>query len=475
MLGRERGGSRPGLGKVFAQQLGSGAKIQMLSTVQWIESNALRARLIAISNGTLYEEEPVGTMASVGGTFHATKIIHAAERGQILYIADHSDTPATSSSTNQPKKFNPATATISNWTAATAGTIPYGSTCICLWRDRIVLSGGTTSPYGIFMSAQGDPEDWDYSATGVGAAVNLALADAGQIGDVVTAMAPHSDTCLIIGSPTQLWIIRGDPAFGGQADIISQEIGIVDRGAWCTTPDGVMVFLSQDGLYAMPKGCAAGNAPESLSREQCPLELLNVDKSTTTVSMAYDVYARGIHIFLTPASAGTPTHWWFDWETKGFWKVTVHSNYDPFCAHSRKNAVSDHSTVMLGCRDGYIRRFQTNLAADDSTNFTSYVFFGPFGESAGMHDTSLDEMAVTLAQDSGDVDWEIRTADCAEDAFEATAQESGEFTIAGRNNNVNPRVRGAASYIKLSNGESGVAWGFEGGVAKFNKRGKTRA
>src|SRR5688572_6843064 len=95
---RERGGSRPGLGKAFSTQLGSGNPIRTLSTIQFIASNQLNRRLVAISNGTLYMESADGTtLSSVAGTFNSQKQIQAAERNQVLYIADHSDVPATSS------------------------------------------------------------------------------------------------------------------------------------------------------------------------------------------------------------------------------------------------------------------------------------------------------------------------------------------------------------------------------------------
>jgi hypothetical protein len=479
---RERGGSRPGLGKAFSTALGSPSPIKGLQTVQWVESDTLKSRLVAICNGTLYEEEPAGTMALAGtpGTLNSAKTIQMAERNQILYIADHADSVTDSAGTYQPKKFNPATSAVSNWTAS-LGTIPYGCPCICTWSDRLVLAGGTTTPFGVFCSRQSDPEDWDYSEEDSGAAVSLTLAEAGQIGDTINCLSPHSDKCLIIGCSTTLWIMRGDPGQGGQVDNLSQHVGVLDKGAWCTTPDGMFVFLSNDGLYAVPAGCSAGSHgfPKSISRERIPEELLAIDKAAITVSLAYDVRDRGIHIFLTPNTAGSSsaTHWWFDWEAKSFWKVTLGSaNFEPLVAHARRNytpASSSESTVVFGCRDGYIRRFENDLNKDDSVSYSSYVLIGPIGDPALLRETVLDRVNVVLARDSGKVLWTAVAGSSPEEALNAPAMTSGQFA-AGFSSTIYPKVRGQSIYLRISNLD-GRGWGFEGGQAIISHRGRVRA
>ena len=272
---RQRGGSRPGLERAFPTQLGNGNPIRALGTIQFVSSDQLQRRLVAIANGTLYMESSDGaSLELVGGTFNSAKPIQMAERNQILYIADHSDVAATSSSTNQPKKLAPTTPAVSNWTASD-GTIPYGSTCFCNWRDRAVLAGGTTSPFGVFASRQGDYEDFDYSELDTGAAWAFTLGDAGQLGDSVMALVPFSDDCMVIFCSTSTHIVKGDPGFGGTVDQISSHIGCLGANAWAMTPDGFIVWLSQDGIYMRPGGCSAtADGIKSLSREVLPEELV---------------------------------------------------------------------------------------------------------------------------------------------------------------------------------------------------------
>src|SRR6185503_12946635 len=277
---------------------------------------------------------------------------------------------------------------------ATDGTIPRGANCICTWRDRIVLGGGTTDPYGVKMSRQGEPEDWDYSEEDAAAAVDLGLANAGLVGQTVTSLTPHADNCLIIGCPSSLWLLQGDPTSGGQVANLSMAVGVIGPNAWCTTADGMFVFLSHDGLYGVPAGCSSSGNPTSISRERLPQELLNIDATSATggkyVSMAYDTRWRGIFIFVSSrTSADTDaggTNWFFDWETKSFWPFQFQeARMDVVSCHARSNFPHGESVVICGCRDGYLRTFVSTATKDDEGESTekkveSYVVFGPLCE-----------------------------------------------------------------------------------------------
>lgn len=476
--GRERGGTRPGLAKFFDQELGSGSPVKMMATVTYY-SSGLKSRMVAISSGELYFEAVVGTLSladTTGGVFNPDRVIHSAEHNQILYIADHAISTTDSAGTYKPKKFTPASNDIADWTASNGGTIPTGCECIALWRDRIILGGGTTTPHGLFMSRAGDPLDWDYSLDDASAAVSMVLSDAGTVGDVVTALSPHADNCMIIGCASSLWILRGDPGFGGSLEVLSQTLGVIDKGSWCVTPEGLFVFLSQDGIYMVPAQCEAARHPQSLSRERLPRELLGVDKSVTNVVMCYDLIDRGIHIYLTPITGpgSASTHWWFDWESKSFWKVQHGSeDFEPFTLHQRKNFYDDNSTVAIGCRDGYIRRHTSDASDDDGTDFDSNVIIGPLGDPTMSNDTTVAEIQATLAANSGDVLWELRPGDDPTSALTADPQYTSVWK-AGRNRPEHPRVRGQSIYLYLENGEEGVPWAWEAGTMILAKQGKTR-
>lgn len=495
---RKRGGSRPGVERVTVYDFG--ASIIGLGQVSYVPtaSSRIRTSLLAITADTpaqVFRIDPDDTDFAVLGATSSTfisgsELISMQERSQKLYIANHSIVQSESSGTYVPQIYDPVANTVSNWTA-TDGTIPYGCNCIALFRDRMVLAGGTTDPYGVFFSRQGDPLDWDYSETDEGAAVNLSLTSAGQMPDTVTAMAAHADNCLILGCPTSLWMLVGDPGPGGGGQLVnlSDSIGVVDRHAWCKTPDGLFVFLSADGLYAIPAGCGVSGNPVSLSREKLPTELLNIERASTSsgkiVSLAYDVRWRGVHIFVSDRTSDNDdtgnVHWFFDWESKAFWEVQFReARCDPWNALAWKNRASNESVVVTGCRDGCCRRYLSTATVDDDgesteQKFDSHVVIGPIVESAEMtHDVRLDELDITLSRDSEQVDWQVFSGDSAEDALAKVTDEQPDHTgraVAGCNNRFYPRVRGTALLLRIS---STAYWAFESAVATVAKLGRTR-
>lgn len=489
-IGRERGGSRPGFTKRYADAL-SGAVVG-LGTLNYVPGATSRvvSRLVAIdAAGGVYVDDGLGsdTLTHVGTLAASSELLSMTERNQKLYIAGHSVSQSDSEASNTLKCYDPNG--LFGDVIATAGTVPRGCPCICTWRDRIVLAGGTTDPYGIFMSRQGDPEDWDYSVTDASGAVNVATANAGQISDTVTSVTPHADNCLLVGCPSSLWIILGDPRNGGQVANLSSAIGVVDRHAWCKTPDNLFVFLSADGLYMIPAGCSMDGNPVSLSRERLPTALLNVNTQGTSdgkaVSLAYDIRWRGVHIFVTDRGATAEdagsVHYFFDWETKSFWEVQYAlSTFDPWRAHARPNMPSSESVVVMGCTDGYLRQYLSTATRDDYTEETerkiaSYVTLGPFGDDPALqNDVRLDELDVTLGSGSRDVTWSIFRGNSAEQAAENITNnlEAAKGRVSqGRNYRFLPRVRGAALFLKLY---STSEWALEAATCVLAKLGRTR-
>ena len=489
-LSRQRGGSRPGFSKAFSTTLGS--KVLGIGTVTYVPDTSTRitTKVVAVDDaGSVLSGTYGGTLTSIGTiSVSADHTLSMCERNQLLYIAAHSDVQSESDGTYILKVYDPVAATLAT-VIPHAGVLPRGATCMCLFRDRLVLAGGTTNPYGIYMSRQGDPEDWDYSELDEGAAVLLGTSDTtGVIGETVTSLTPLGDNCLVIGCPTTLWTLSGDPRFGGQLVNVSREIGVVDKYACCTTPDGLFIFLSADGIYAIPAGC--GGKPTSISRERLPVELLNISRSTAStgkvVTLAYDTRHRGVHIWVSDRTSGSTdagnAHWFLDREDGGFWEVRYdQARFDPYCAVAMRNTPSSESVVIAGCRDGYLRAYDVDHDHDDDADastertISSYVTFGPLSDDPDMDaDVRLDQLDVTLSTDSGMVRGTIYRGNSAEEAIDNLDAEQ-EATVcslyAGRNPKKYPRVRGPALFVKLS---STAAWAYESGAALLTRAGRTR-
>lgn len=348
--------------------------------------------------------------------------------------------------------------TLTRWVATTGkGQVPTGSKVIARYRERAVLAVGIQW----FMSRQGDWLDWHYGGTIGDAkrAISGSVSDAGVPGDNITALASSNDDYLLVFCTTSTWIIIGDPAYTGQIKNVSETIGCIGPKAWCHGPDSAVYFLSRGGLAVMGMGYAT---PQLLSATKIPRELLNVNAALYTVSLAYDLAENRVYIFITdPNSNRSGRHWCYDVRTDSFWPLFFPAASQPTSAMWYTSELPDDSCVIMGCRDGYLRRFDRYCDTDDGNSFNSYVVYGPIQLGSGYTQGRIDEMIADVGLDSRDVSWELRVGDNPEASFYATARETGTWTE-GMNHKVRPRVRGGGFCIKVGRFASQTAgWAME--------------
>jgi hypothetical protein len=386
-----------------------------------------------------------------------------------------------------PKVYDPIANTLTKWlqddyTAAEAdalgspelsgqpkGAIPIGCPIITQFNQRIYLAGGIYTPNYFFCSRQGDVDDWDFGQDDVGRAVGGASEVTGRLGEPITGMVPHQNSCMLITCKTSIWVIRGDVTAGALVNL-SQHVGMLDKNAWAVTPEGIFFFLSLDGVYSMNNPC--GSTPVSVSREQLPQAFLNIDLTAYTVSLAYCTRYRMLQIWIAKNSTSVPTvHYLMDYKLQvngdapsaAFWPITLADDtMEPFICHERRDVASDYSVVLLGGRDGYVRRFQANLAQDDGSNFTGSIWIGPFQMAGGTYEQGIaSEIYAAIPANSGDIDWSFFLGTSAERASVASAFASGEWNTVGRTPSSYIRGAGNAGLIKITDGESNARWEIE--------------
>ena len=371
-----------------------------------------------------------------------------------------------------PKVYDPIADTLTPLQAASGkGQVPTGCPLIARHLGRIFLGGAEITPHVWYACRQNDETDCDYSQTDSQRAVAGTASMVGVPGQALTALVAHSDDYLILGCRNSIWRMRGDPAYSTSLDILSDAIGIVGSDAWCLGPEGELIFLSLDGVYVLPP--SGDSFPISVSRELLPQELLNFDPNTTTVSLEYDVPGRGVHIFLSPESSNDQIHWWLDWENKTFWPMTLTSNHEPMATCSLPATAIEDAGVILGCRDGYLRRFNSYAERDDGTAFTSYVKIGPIALAADGRIGTLMGLDAELALYSGGATWEIHPSLTFESAAGSTATTLTGSWIAGINGTVHSGGRGQAFMLKLT-GTTGRRWALEQIVAEIRESGRRR-
>lgn len=481
--GRERGGSRPGLAKAFSTSLGGVPRL--LTDVAFVENDQNLVRMVAAAAGNLFYEQPAGQWAAgPAGQLSATQKLMGADRGQKLFIADFDPNYTIASTARKPKIWDPVAKTLTDWASqvpAGKGTLPLGCSIVVLFSDRLWLAGDVRFPHIWYASRQGDPFDFNFSALDVGGAIANNSGQPGQLGEPITAMIPHSWRCLLIGCIGSVWLIRGDPKAGGSIVQIDNKIGVLDRFAWCHAPanaDGsgprLMVFMSNDGLYVVPAGCESETAPQKFSRLRLPEELIGIDRTLYEVSLEWDVRRQGIHVYIISRTGLLPSTCWFiDWVTRGIFPLTLQQTHHPFCTHHRRITSSTESTVMLACRDGYMRSFVTTQTDDDGSPFDQHVDIGPlFAGERGLDEGVLTEIVCTLARNSGDLAFEIRAGHSAEEAFNAGIKYRGVFQAGNLGPTRHPRVRGSDFYLRLRNAETGRPWALERLIIEMERHGR---
>lgn len=400
----------------------------------------------------------VYAVSLTGGAIHATN-------GVLLQELNGSDLGAGANCTTckyrivrGAKVYDSNTDALTHY-KATAGLVPVGCPIIELLFERIVLGGTPELPHVVYMSRGGDPNDFDVGASATDR--TKAWSNAGASSDTSSLSLPLSsivalteDYC-IFSAESEMYLLRGDPNLGGIMGNISRQIGIGSRTAHCRVPDGSLVFLSRDGLY---KFHPSQLLPPSMSREKLPTELIDVVQNTSlVVTLEYDVRYRGVHIYVTPTTAGATKHYWFHWETQSFWTVVLGDrDYEPFALTYDAKA----NRVLLGCRDGYIRHYDSAASSDDGTAISSEVFIGPLRLGTdGFKEGQIIDIDVILDRQSGDAQLDVHVGESAEAAFASKAFSSHTLT-AGRNV-LDPMARGVACYLKLAD-DSGSQWVFEG-------------
>lgn len=426
--------------------------------------------LTAVSQGNVYYATPGDTTwtlatnnASGSPPLNSTGIVRSAPNGLKLYYADG----------NNYVYFDPATGTVENWTAS-AGTLPVdgsGNTPrhIITWRGRTVVSGILEDPQNWFMSAAGDPTDFDYSpvAPSPTQAVAGNNSPLGLIGDVVTGLCPYSDDVLIFFGDHTVYLMRGDPAAGGTIDLVTDRIGGTWGVPWEKDPYGNVYFVSnQMGIYVM----VPGQQPQRIS-QQIEQLLDEVNTGLYTIRLLWNDRFQGLHVFVTKtAQAAVATHFFWEQRTGGWWVDSFgHKNLNPLCCATFDGNLPDDRVALIGSWDGYVRSFSEDATTDDGYDIESEVVLGPL-LTPELDDMMLKSLQAVLGESSGNVSYAIHVGKSAEAALTSDPVFEGTW-MAGRNATKNVRRSGHAVYVRIS---SSVPWSMEQIRALVAAKGKVR-
>lgn len=375
-----------------------------------------------------------------------------------------------------------------------SGTMPEVAYLGCKYRGRIVLAGNPRKPFQWYMSRVGDPFDYLYT-TDAGSPVSGGNSDAGEIGDNIKSLIPYHDDYLVFGCANSIWLMSGDPASGGSLDPISEDTGIFGADAYCWGEGGTLYFWGTNGLYKMnmpgKPACISGMRLPSIVADE------DVNPATHRISMVYDRIRVGILINLTKISDGSNSNYWYDLRASddsgigGFFPEVYPDECGVYSSVHYGANDPDFGGVLVGCKDGYIRKFDDAAKDDDvgstDTAIDSSVLFGPLSLTGLGENAILQSIEATLGGggiggtggDSNDVTCNIyaeRTAEGVVEDVDAVSNIKATFTVSGpgktRGNNLRNRIRSEFFGIEIGNSTASQSWSIERVLLSAEKSGR---
>lgn len=314
------------------------------------------------------------------------------------------------------------------------GSFPTGCRLAALWRGRAVLARTSTQPSNWFMSRVAFPLDFDYLNSnangGTSTAANFGTnADVGQPGDIITALIPFSDDYLIFGCANSIWMLEGDPSYGGAVQNLTYRSGIVGPRAWAFDDEGNLYFVGQSGLYIIRRGT---KDPVNVTGRRLInlLDALPLDQ--TLVQLGWDAAGGYLNVYLTPTDGATVgTHCIYDPQSAqggALWLDRYPVDFGPWSVAEIVGSSDDDRRLLIGGSDGYIRRPSDSAFTDDGTAIDSWVEIGPFQLGGGSVYSMAQEIQAMLGAGSAPVTWYWFTADSPE---EVAALDFGSEVASG--------------------------------------------
>ena len=356
------------------------------------------------------------------------------------------------------------------------GTPPEFCQLAALWRGRLVLAAPREAPQNWFMSAIGQPGNWDYSGTDVGRAVaSNGSVQFGTIGDGLVAIAPYDNDTMLFFTDRGIYQLTGDPADGGTMTSVSDQVGGLGPNCWTRDAAGTIYFAGTSGFYRM----SPGGAPECISNATVNEFFRQINRATQWVTVVWDRDRFGAWIFVTNQDAGQASnHMWFDARTEGFFTQRFPAEFGPVAALAYDGDAAADRWVFMGGREGFIQRQSVGAFSDDGTPIESEVILGPVRPVDDLTEGKIIAAMVYLAEDGGETQELTITFQAADDAQKAVndpdATEVVSYQGGGKQAQQRLRLRGGNFAIKVSNDVLDRQWAVERIVCQFARGARQR-
>lgn len=333
------------------------------------------------------------------------------------------------------------------------------------WRTRLVTVT-SDDRWNYYMSKVGEPDTWDYfppilsedQAT-FGTHPNNT---AGSVPDIVNGFVPISDDLALWLCDSTVHRLTGDPMAGGKIDLVHRASGGAFGRAWAIGPTGTVFYYgARGGIFALnPYGGAAVNIADGRIQKRTE----NIDLALYRPRMQWLYEYGGLLVSLVPYGAGgeVAKHWFWTAKTDRWSEFRFGNSGDTTIQPTALalvdgDGVNDRSD-LVGCEDGYLRKFDPTAFDDDGVAIDSRVLIGPIVGAGDDLDARLSGITVVLGSRHHGAHLELY----ASDEWEDEGAERTRATLkAGRNPVKFDAVSGPAVWIGLRNPHAGQRWSLE--------------
>ena len=376
--------------------------------------------------------------------------------------------------------YDPKLATLTKWESGTSGTLPEKCALGVVYHARVVLARAEGAPQNWFMSAAGDPDNWDFfpptqSATQAVFGNNTA---AEQCPDIINTLVPFKDDYLIFGCDHSIWLLRGDPVDNGKFDEVSSTIGMAFGKPWAKDPTGLLYFFgSKGGVYRMAGDSAPQHLSDARDGQDTSIQdrLRDIDLAAFRIQLEWDFERQGLIVLQIPYSETITTAskaWFWDVKNNAWWEdlpgaVTL----QPYSSFVLDGDAADDRRVVYGCEDGFVRELSSTALDDDGTAIDSFVTIGPIA-AGNDAEIVLNRLRGIFAREQDGCFYTVFASDTPSTL--GVVISSGQF-VPGLSPRLSVNRRGSFIWVQLRNNLASQRWAVEELQADVVKGGLRRS
>jgi hypothetical protein len=358
----------------------------------------------------------------------------------------------------------------------TSGSLPAKAYLGCFYRGRCVLSGNPDDPHQWYMTRQLNPFDAAWISNDAMTPVAGTNSDAGKVGDIVRSLIPFHDDYMIFGCASSMHYLQGDPSAGGELHSVDDFSGIFGARSWCFDKKGDLYIFGADGLSRIRRGTMFLENLTTLSLPKL-VKQEGADPTTHRVTLGYDFDRDAVLIYITLLADGSNSDYYFDVKGMGFFPETYPNACGVYSAIYYPANNPANADLLMGCTDGYIRKFD-DTQKDDDIGLTDQAISSEVlmpikdldeedGDGQGrLNSLTLETSGGAVGGSHNDTDGvtlDIHVGDNAEKLVEAvkdgaTPVITRTYTGPGRQKRLRDKARGKWLGVVLRNSAAGESW-----------------